>query len=215
MKKITLIAALLGSVVATPAFADAPAVTVTGTPGALANGPYTLGYAFSTSQTFSVSGLGLFDADSDGLASAHDVGIWDAAGNLLASTTVGAGASGSLVSGFRFSSVTPFNILAGTYRVGAVFLDGSDFNFFGGDGVLTPATGVTFLSGAYANGATLADPTTLAGGAPAYIGGNVLLGNPTAAVPEPATWGMMLLGFGAAGYAMRRRAKVRTNVSFA
>ena len=25
------------------------------------------------------------------------------------------------------------------------------------------------------------------------------------AVPEPATWGMMLLGFGAAGYAMRRR----------
>ena len=35
------------------------------------------------------------------------------------------------------------------------------------------------------------------------------------AVPEPATWGMMLLGFGAAGYAMRRRTKVRTNVSFA
>ena len=25
------------------------------------------------------------------------------------------------------------------------------------------------------------------------------------AVPEPATWGMMLMGFGAAGYAMRRR----------
>ena len=36
-----------------------------------------------------------------------------------------------------------------------------------------------------------------------------------AAVPEPATWGMMILGFGAMGYAMRRRAKVRTNVRFA
>ena len=36
-----------------------------------------------------------------------------------------------------------------------------------------------------------------------------------AAVPEPATWGMMILGFGAMGFAMRRRAKVRTNVSFA
>ena len=36
------------------------------------------------------------------------------------------------------------------------------------------------------------------------------------AVPEPGTWAMMLLGFGAAGYAMRRRAKVRrTNISFA
>ena len=34
-------------------------------------------------------------------------------------------------------------------------------------------------------------------------------------VPEPATWGMMILGFGALGYAMRRRAKARTNVSFA
>lgn len=35
------------------------------------------------------------------------------------------------------------------------------------------------------------------------------------AVPEPATWGVMLLGFGAMGFAMRRRSKVTTNVSFA
>lgn len=33
------------------------------------------------------------------------------------------------------------------------------------------------------------------------------------AVPEPATWGMMILGFGTAGMAMRRRRKV--SVSFA
>ncbi len=31
----------------------------------------------------------------------------------------------------------------------------------------------------------------------------------TAAVPEPATWAMMMLGFGAVGYAMRRRPKMR------
>ncbi|MES2291037.1 MAG: PEPxxWA-CTERM sorting domain-containing protein [Pseudomonadota bacterium] len=36
----------------------------------------------------------------------------------------------------------------------------------------------------------------------------------TAAVPEPATWAMMLVGFGSIGYAMRRRAKVRTTVQF-
>jgi PEP-CTERM motif len=33
------------------------------------------------------------------------------------------------------------------------------------------------------------------------------------AVPEPATWAIMLLGFGTIGFALRR-AKVRTNVSF-
>ncbi len=31
------------------------------------------------------------------------------------------------------------------------------------------------------------------------------IGTPTNPVPEPATWAMMLMGFGAAGYAMRRR----------
>ena len=35
------------------------------------------------------------------------------------------------------------------------------------------------------------------------------------AVPEPATWAMMLVGFGAVGYAMRRRKKVTTRIQFA
>lgn len=36
------------------------------------------------------------------------------------------------------------------------------------------------------------------------------------AVPEPATWAMMLMGFGGIGFAMRRRkSKVTTNVSYA
>lgn len=36
----------------------------------------------------------------------------------------------------------------------------------------------------------------------------------TSAVPEPATWGLMLVGFGLMGAAMRRRT-VRTSVTFA
>ena len=35
------------------------------------------------------------------------------------------------------------------------------------------------------------------------------------AVPEPATWAMMLLGFGLIGFAMRKRSHVRTTVSYA
>jgi hypothetical protein len=36
-----------------------------------------------------------------------------------------------------------------------------------------------------------------------------------AAVPEPATWAMMILGMGAVGFAMRRRRAVKTTVSYA
>lgn len=42
---------------------------------------------------------------------------------------------------------------------------------------------------------------------------NVLAGN--GAVPEPATWLMLILGFGAVGAGMRRAKGVRTAVSFA
>ena len=37
----------------------------------------------------------------------------------------------------------------------------------------------------------------------------------TGAVPEPATWAMMLVGFGAVGGALRRRQKVATRIRFA
>ena len=37
----------------------------------------------------------------------------------------------------------------------------------------------------------------------------------TAAVPEPATWALMILGFGAVGGAMRRRQTVKATVRFA
>ncbi|VAW05529.1 hypothetical protein MNBD_ALPHA04-1828 [hydrothermal vent metagenome] len=36
-----------------------------------------------------------------------------------------------------------------------------------------------------------------------------------ASVPEPATWGMLIFGFGAIGGAMRRRRNVTTKVSYA
>ena len=36
-----------------------------------------------------------------------------------------------------------------------------------------------------------------------------------AAVPEPATWAMMLVGFGGIGFAMRRSSKARTTASYA
>jgi hypothetical protein len=37
----------------------------------------------------------------------------------------------------------------------------------------------------------------------------------TPAVPEPATWGMLLIGFGGVGFALRRRKALVAAVSFA
>ena len=44
---------------------------------------------------------------------------------------------------------------------------------------------------------------------------NVVLNSAVAAVPEPATWAMMLVGFGGIGFAMRRRKNgVTTRVAY-
>jgi hypothetical protein len=48
------------------------------------------------------------------------------------------------------------------------------------------------------------------------FGGNVsFFANQTPAVPEPATWAMMLFGFGGLGYSMRRRKSVGARIRFA
>ncbi|WP_255602578.1 FxDxF family PEP-CTERM protein [Polymorphobacter megasporae] len=42
-------------------------------------------------------------------------------------------------------------------------------------------------------------------GAPASVGSSVTFALATAAVPEPASWALMLAGFGMVGFAARRR----------
>ena len=55
------------------------------------------------------------------------------------------------------------------------------------------------------------------GGTDGGVAGNAYFRNLSlsSAVPEPATWAMMLLGFGMIGFAMRKRSNLRTTVSYA
>ena len=48
-----------------------------------------------------------------------------------------------------------------------------------------------------------------------FFADNLVLSAAAGAVPEPEAWAMMLLGFGAVGAAMRRRAAVKTIVTYA
>ena len=84
-----------------------------------------------------------------------------------------------------------------------------------GFGFLTFDTVNTFNDGIYSvldisNGAAT-NGTLSTAGAISLFGGNLV----AAAAPEPATWGMMILGFGVVGTAMRRRQKLATRVSYA
>jgi PEP-CTERM putative exosortase interaction domain len=46
-------------------------------------------------------------------------------------------------------------------------------------------------------------------------GGNLTFTPATAPIPEPATWAMMLMGFGGLGYTMRRSRRANARVQFA
>ena len=128
------------------------------------------------------------------------------------------------------SAVTDFNVLLGNgsnYNVGnySPFSSGVNavlsltsgqtgtLNFFANNNLVAPLFSFN-LSGLFtANGqgalpgggltltnATQIDGTTIAAGSSGTLA-------VTAAVPEPATWAMMLVGFGAMGVSLRRRRK--------
>lgn len=96
---------------------------------------------------------------------------------------------------FLFTTGLPFSGLGVSFSL----VNGTFVNLFADGGV----TGEYFATNLFGN----------AGRTNAV--GSFTFSAAVSAVPEPATWGMMILGFGAIGFAMRRRAKIGTRVRFA
>lgn len=205
-KLLTVAAVITSAAVATPAFAQTAAVSVSGGRTFDGDGPWTLGYQFTSLQAQRVTALGAYDYLGDGFSEAHEVGLWDSAGTLLASANVTS--AGALLDGFRYSSISGLDLAAGgVYTVGASNFGRGDAYLL--DALVSPATGITFNIGRYTNGSGLMSPT-FSSNSGGYFGGNLQV----AAVPEPATWAMMLVGFGMMGGAIRSRRR-STAVSFA
>ena len=115
--------------------------------------------------------------------------------------------------GTTLQGLTSFiNLTAGSSAPGALTLSVFGLN----NNLLATATGIG-SSGPFTISRPTADIAYFSiGGADTFGVGSVSIETPIAAaissVPEPATWAIMLLGFGVAGAAMRRR---RTSLRFA
>ncbi len=135
------------------------------------------------------------------------------AGNLLNNANVAAQQSALTSLGFAWDGTTILETLSplnGSHTVNfATLLQGISYvAFHFGNGQGGPGNGTAFYR---VDAGTGLDVINLAYNASSNA--RLYSTTPTTAVPEPATWAMMLAGMGLAGAAMRRR-KVRTTLSF-
>jgi len=177
------------------------AITISGGP-LIAQGGITAGFQFTLFQAANVVSLGVFDAGSDGLAEAHDVGLWSSTGSLLASSTIAAGTGAILDNGFRYNDITPLTLTAGTYRIGAYFATSADpFSYYD---TVTYAVPVTYQTGSVDYGSSLQDPSTLVG-LGGFFGANFRIESPDSSVPDGGATATLLGGALLGFVALRRR----------
>lgn len=149
--------------------------------------------------TGSTSGINVFTIDGNDWSQLYSLtfaGLGEGAIINISGTNLG-----NYV-GFNYGGLAAENVLFNFYEANSLSFGGMTFN----GSVLAPDAFVTIQGGSVA-GSVIADSFHSEG---AMIGGAAfggLLTNATAAIPEPATWAMMILGFGAVGFALRRRGR--------
>jgi hypothetical protein len=197
------------------ASAQIPALSFTTAP--LSSGAYVMGWQFTVkpANSLQVSSLGFFDDNSNGLLQAHTVGIYDSVGALVVSAVVPTGTAGTLLNGYRYTSISSTLLLGGqSYTIASTnTLDAWVYGVGATGLTFDPNLTVSSNAGVYAanGGATLVDPTlkpnqptgyTFLGGPNFRIGGTQ-----SASTPEPGTMALFV-GVATAGlFLIRRRVK--------
>ena len=188
--------------------ASANATTVFAPTGAIVfdhdpNKPVNLGNVFTPTANVLATSLGFYNP-TNLVGGGETVALYNSAGSLLTQTFVNV--LGNNAGHYSFGSIAPILLTAGQQYTVVNFVGANAWAY---GSVI--ATGATFNYDSYAYGPSLAFTTNTGGGGPAYLGPNLTV----EAVPEPATWAMLLLGFGMIGFAMRKRSNVRTTVAYA
>jgi hypothetical protein len=166
----------------------------------------TFGWSFAVTSPITVTGIGVWDAGSDGIGVSVGAGLYTSAGVPLAIKTISdasaAVASASTDGRWLFEYFAPFVLAPGDYVIGSVFYETAPLVQFFAPHVEIPE--ITFGEGRYGTpdaGLTAPDnsyypvfgPTLEATGAPP--------------IPEPGTLGMLALGGLAFILASRRRTR--------
>jgi hypothetical protein len=192
--KALLLGAVLASLSTVGAHAGTPVfspATTFGPADYQAGLPVNLGMVFTVNSNTEATALGFYDIPD--LTDSEDVGLYDSSGDLLASVTVSR--FSPLTGGYHFLPIAPVALIAGdTYTVDAQVND-NPWQY----GTLAPTPPqITFDNNSYLYSSSLAFPTNTGGSGPAYFGPNLIIG-----APEPTSWALMLMGFGALGATMR------------
>jgi len=198
MKRLITMCAVVVMLLCTYASADIQYATGTG--GGIWYYPNsgTVGTEFEANRNLTLSMLGIWDENGDGLSDAHDVALFATDGTLLASVTIAAGTSNPLVNGYRWADAAPVALVQGThYVLGAFYPDGDDR--FKDRATIDPA--FTLVKDLYRDGAPFDIPTT-----EYFYDGRGWYGPNLQAVPIPAAVLLGLLGLGAAGVKLRKHA---------
>lgn len=166
------------------------------------DGPWNLGFSFTTASTQTFNALGVADFGTVGLSESHGIGLYDTSGNLLASA-LGVTGTGSVVQdGFVWAAISPITLGPGTYIVGASGQWNGDA--YGADGGITVDSGFTYNGPQFVRSLPLQFPSIAAGVNPGYFGANIS----KAAVPGP----LPALGIAAAfGCSRRLRQRLRAS----